>query len=447
MTLVPRSLRAQLTAAVAVLVMVVVALAGLAAVWRIDHRDREDVDRQLASRFERTREDLGKLISGGLQQAADDYGGLQPGSEAVVRLVSGGQVIAERGDMSALPLPAADGLSTITASGGPWRSLVGPADPAGSSGDRVQVAQSLEPIEERLADNARITAIIAVLGALVAALGAWATTTLIVQPLHRLHAGARDIQPGDPGRLPHAHRPREVADLSASLNRMLDRLQTSMHATRRFTADAGHELRTPLTSLGMDLETLIRHPDLSATDRADALGAMAVEHRRIVVLLDGLQALARGDTGALPEHTHVDVPDLVAEAVARAAHRYPEVAFHLDPPAPATVAGWQPGLMLAVGNLLDNAALHGRPAGTVTVTISRDGDHVRIGVADDGPGIAAGQREAMKERFTRGDRPRSGGSGLGLALVGQQAELHGGSLELGGSPAGGLLAELVLPVS
>ena len=447
MTLVPRSLRAQLTVAVAVLVMVVVALAGLAAVWRIDHRDREDVDRQLAARIDKVRSDIGKLVSGGRQQTGDDYGGLLAGSQSVVRLISGDQVIAERGDNPALPLPTADGLSTVTASGEPWRSLVAPADPATPTGDRVQVAQSLHPIEERLADNARITAVIAVLGALVAALGVWAITTLIVRPLRRLHTGARDIQPGDPGRLPADHRPREVADLAASLNRMLDRLQTSMHATRRFTADAGHELRTPLTSIGMDLETLIRHPELPDADRTEALAAMAVEHRRIVALLDGLQALTRGDTGALPEHTAVDVPELVAEAVGRAAQRHPEVDFRIVPPFPVVVGGWHAGLLLAVGNLLDNAALHGRPAGTVTVTVDRDGDHVRIGVADDGPGIPAERREAMKQRFTRGDRPRASGSGLGLALVGQQAELHSGSLELGDAPAGGLLAELVLPVS
>lgn len=440
MTLVPRSLRAQLTAAVAVLVMVVVALAGLAAVWRIDHRDREDVDRQLNALIVKVRPDIGKLVSDG----RPDYGDLVSGSsQPVVRLLSGDQVISERGNTAGLPLPTADGLSTVTVSGEPWRSLVAPAGPS----LRIQVAQSMQPIEERLADNTRIATIIAVLGALIAAAGVWAVTTLIVRPLHRLHIGARDIQPGDPGRLPDAQRPREVADLSASLNRMLDRLQTSMHATRRFTADAGHELRTPLTSLGVDLETLARHPDLPATDRADALAAMAVEHQRIVALLDGLQALARGDTGTLPEHTAVDLPDLVAEAVARAARRHPEVSFRLVPPEPAIIDGWQPGLFLAVSNLLDNAALHGRAAGTVTVTISRDGGDVRIGVADDGPGIPEGQREAMKERFTRGDRPRSGGSGLGLALVDQQAELHGGVLELGDAAGGGLLAVLVLPAS
>jgi signal transduction histidine kinase len=376
-----------------------------------------DLDRQLSSQLDKVRSDIGKLGSGGRQQTGDDYGGLLSDSQSVVRVISGGQVIAERGDSTTLPLPTADGLSTVTASGEPWRSLVEPADPDAPAGDRVQVAQSLQPIDERLADNARITAVIAVLGALVAALGAWAITTLIVRPLRRLHTGARDIQPGDPGRLPVTRRPREVADLSAGLNRMLDRLQTSMHATRRFTADAGHELRTPLTSLGMDLETLIRHPDLPATDRDDALAAMVVEHRRIVALLDGLQALARGDTGTLPEHSTVDLPDLVSDAVARAAHRHPEIAFSIVSSAPGTVDGWQAGLLLAVGNLLDNAALHGRPSGTVTVTVDRSGDQLRIGVADDGPGIPAGQREEMKQRFTRGDRPRSGGSGGLLAVL------------------------------
>jgi two-component system sensor histidine kinase PrrB len=109
------------------------------------------------------------------------------------------------------------------------------------------------------------------------------------------------------------------------------------------------------------------------------------------------------------------------------------------------VHGWPVGLRLAVDNLLDNAALHGRPEGTVDVQLTHDTDTVRITVGDDGPGIPADRRQAMKDRFTRGARTRSPGSGLGLALVDQQAHLHHGTLHLGAAPAGGLEATLSLP--
>ncbi|WSW12489.1 HAMP domain-containing histidine kinase [Streptomyces phaeochromogenes] len=226
---------------------------------------------------------------------------------------------------------------------------------------------------------------------------------------------------------------------------MLDQLRTSMEATRRFTADAGHELRTPLTTLGMTLETLQRNPDLPEAQRTLALEAMSTEHRRITTLLTGFQALARGDAHALPGRTPVDLTALLTEAVQHAARRHPAVTYRLEPTAPVTVQGWQAGLRLAVDNLLDNAALHGRTDGHVDIRLSEHGTTVRITVGDDGPGIPPDQRQAMKERFTRGSRTHAPGSGLGLALVEQQAQLHHGTLHLGEGPGGGLRAVVSLP--
>lgn len=218
-----------------------------------------------------------------------------------------------------------------------------------------------------------IAIVVAVIATAVAAVGVWMIAGLVLAPLQRLRAGARRILPGEVDqRLPDVRRPREVADLSSTLNVMLERLQASMHATRRFTVDAGHELRTPLTSLGMDLETLRRHPDLPAGDRRRALDAMAVEHHRIVALLDGLQALARGDAGGLPAPGPVDVAEVVDEAVAHARHRHPDVTYLFTRPRePVVVAGWLTGLRLAVDNLLDNAARHGRPHGVIEVSVRR----------------------------------------------------------------------------
>ncbi|MFG2344711.1 sensor histidine kinase [Streptomyces phaeochromogenes] len=252
------------------------------------------------------------------------------------------------------------------------------------------------------------------------------------------------FSPGEPA-LPAVDRPREVADLSHALNAMLDQLRTSMEATRRFTADAGHELRTPLTTLGMTLETLQRNPDLPEAQRTLALEAMRTEHRRITTLLTGLQSLARGDAHALPGLTPVDLTALLTEAVQHAARRHPAVTYRLEPAAPVTVQGWQAGLRLAVDNVLDNAALHGRADGHVDIRLSQHGTTVRITVGDDGPGIPPDQRQAMKERFTRGSRTHAPGSGLGLALVEQQAQLHHGTLHLGSGPGGGLQAVVSLP--
>ncbi|MET7399331.1 HAMP domain-containing sensor histidine kinase [Dactylosporangium sp. NPDC005572] len=455
----PRSVQSQVAVSVGALVMLVVALAGLTIALRIDHRDRTDVDRQLTARAAKVQQDAAKLVldgtdtTGGVAHTNDDYGGLLAGSQSLVRLIADGRVIATRGDQppATIPLPSRDGFATIDVDGQPWRSLVQPL--TDGSGARLQVLQSLEPVEERLADGQRIVVAVAVAATIAAAAGVWAISGVVLAPLRRLRTGALRIRPTDlEQRLPVATRPQEVADLSATLNRMLERLQASMLATRRFTADAGHELRTPLTSLGIDLETLLRNPDLPAATRQETLAAMTAEHHRIVTLLEGLQTLARGDAEALPARTSIDITDLVADAVDRARRKHPAVRYrHTEPVRPVVIDGWRTGLTLAVDNLLDNAALHGRADGTVDVRVTTDAPDpaagVRITVADDGPGIPAEQHEAMKRRFARGEQPRSDGSGLGLALIDQQAHLHGGTLQLGRAVGGGLVATLLLPAA
>ena len=449
MTVVPRSLRAQITASVALLVMVVVALTGLLIVVRIDHRDRADVDQQLSSRAEKVRQDADKLLSQG-DHADDDYGGLLAGSQSLVRLVVDGQIIAERGDQPtvALPVPSEDGYTTLHVGDQTWRSLTQPL--AGGSSERLQVLQDLAPIEDRLADNAQLVTLTAIAATLVAGSGVWLVARLVLQPLQRLRAGATRIRTAESGqRLPDETRPQEVADLSAALNGMLTQLQTSTQSTRRFTADAGHELRTPLTSLGINLETLQRNPQLPKEDRQQILTASLAEHGRITALLEGLQTLARGDAGALPARANIDLADLLNESIRHARHRHPQTTYRLtiDHMRPPYLDGWQTGLRSAIDNLLDNAALHGRPDGRVEVMLNRDGRQAFITITDDGPGIPAASREAMKERFARGPNPRSHGSGLGLALTQQQADLHRGTLTLTDALGSGLRAILALPLN
>jgi signal transduction histidine kinase len=442
-------LRTQVTLGAALVVMVVVGLAGLAIGLQIYHQNLTQVDEDLKARAAQVGNDANRLLAddhrGGPQNAPGDMN-LLAGTQTLLRLLSGNQVILARGQAPAakLPVPVRDGLSTVQVGDEQWRSLVQEI-----SGGRLQVLENLGPVQQRLHADEPLIASIAATATLLTALGVWVVTGIVVAPLRRLRAGALAIRPGRDvdQRLPRVRRPQEVAELSATLNGMLERLQGSMQATRRFTADAGHELRTPLTSLGMDLETLRRNPDLPADQRADTLAAMAVEHARIVSLLEGLQALARGDAGALPAAAASDIAELVDEAVVRARRHHPDVTFRVrnELPGGVLVGGWPDGLRRAVDNLLDNAALHGRPAGLVDVRLFVPADRfVGIAVGDDGPGIPAELRDVMKQRFARGPSPRGDGSGLCLALVEQQAVLHGGSLTLGDAAGGGLEATMTL---
>ena len=240
--------------------------------------------------------------------------------------------------------------------------------------------------------------------------------------------------------------PDEVRSLAGALNGMLARLAASTSALRRFAADAGHELRTPLTSLRANIDTLERNPDLPASERAALLRESRAEQDRIVHLIDGLTALARGEAADALPREDVELGDLVDAAVYGARRRHPSTRYELrEQGADGTVHGWPDGLRLVVDNLLDNAALHGRDGGRVDVDLAREDGRWLLRVADDGPGIAPDERERLLEPFARGAGANARGTGLGLAIVAQQVALHGGELRLGDSQLGGLAVEVRIP--
>jgi two-component system sensor histidine kinase PrrB len=114
------------------------------------------------------------------------------------------------------------------------------------------------------------------------------------------------------------------------------------------------------------------------------------------------------------------------------------------------VWGWAQGLRLLVDNLIANAATHGRRDGEpaeIVVGLESGTEGVVLSVADRGPGIPPSERGLVVDRFTRGGGARGEGSGLGLALVTQQARLHGGSVSIGDTPGGGTTVTVRLPSS
>jgi two-component system, OmpR family, sensor histidine kinase PrrB len=231
---------------------------------------------------------------------------------------------------------------------------------------------------------------------------------------------------------------------------MLARLEISSAATeraleaaRRFTADAGHELRTPLTSLRANVAAL-RHVARAGAERLDAAEQARVVSElerdlvRLTALLDGLQALARGDAN-VSEHAPVDLGDVADAALADARRRHPGIDFAFGGTHELIIDGDENGLRAALDNLLENAARHG--ARTVRVSL----EPTRLIIDDDGPGIDAGEREHVFERFARGRGASVPGSGLGLAVVAQQAQLHGGHAYAEASPLGG--ARVVIAIT
>jgi two-component system OmpR family sensor kinase len=259
---------------------------------------------------------------------------------------------------------------------------------------------------------------------------------------------------GDPSRRVAAAGRDEVADLGRTLNRMLARLEAvqgelagTLDAQRRFMADASHELRTPLTSLRGNLDILARNPGMPAGERTATLAELRAEAERMSRLVDGLLHLARGDAQVRhDERVPVDLADLAAgevERVRRAASGH-RIRLQL-PDRPVLVRARDDLLHRALGNLLDNALLHG--GRQVEVTVTADGDAALVRVRDDGPGIPAGELPHLFERFWRGPAARGrSGTGLGLAIAAAAARALGGEL-LAASRPGETTFTLRLPMA
>jgi two-component system sensor histidine kinase MprB len=230
---------------------------------------------------------------------------------------------------------------------------------------------------------------------------------------------------------------------------MLERLEASravvdqsVRAQRQLVADASHELRTPVTSLRTNIELLLAHDDLDPEERRRMLTDVVEQTEELSALVSDLIELGRGD---LPSDSAEDVrlDQIAAESVQRAERNFPHTRFE-QTLSPVLVEGMPDRLSRAVNNLLDNAARHSPPGGVVEVTVSGDALRVR----DHGPGVAEADMPYVFDRFYRGAGARgTTGSGLGLSIVRQVAQQHGGSVSVENVSDGGALFTLRLPVT
>ncbi|WP_041833891.1 ATP-binding protein [Actinoplanes sp. N902-109] len=281
----------------------------------------------------------------------------------------------------------------------------------------------------------------------VLALVSWRLLGAALKPVESLRAGAEEITGGArPGQLPVPDSSDEIHRLAVTLNGMLGRLEAARARQRSFVADAAHELRSPLTNMRTELEVAQILPD--TTDWPALAGDLLTDVERLSRLVDDLLLLARSDdatTRTLPAaSTEVELGQLLAEV----AGRYPGVDYE-RPAVPLRVTGDRDALARVVANLLDNAVRHA--SSSVRLAVAPAGAYGRITVTDDGPGIAAADRERVFDRFTRLDDARArdaGGSGLGLAIVRELVRRHRGTVTLSGTvPPPGLHVEVRIPAA
>ncbi len=447
-----RSLRGRLTLGVVAVLAVVLLVGGLSVSRYVKRTQIEAIDQTLQRTAILSRETTLTTLTGDLDPSPAARRKKQTEDErfSEVLRASGISLRAAlalfddvrlgqppRGDPS-----ARNGFRTLEQDGRRYRVYTTELEKGLSA--RLEIATRIERVERRQRALNRNLLLYGTLALLVGAAFTFFVANLVLRPLQRLRgvaasiAGSEDLD----RRIPTDDGASELRALAVSFDAMLRRLaqvsadrERALEATRRFAADAGHELRTPLTSVQANLSSLRRHPEIAVERRNGLLDDAMAEQHRLVSLLDGLQALARADAASV-EHTHVDLAELLDQTLESARARHPDTTFDaLLPEDPVEVEGWGPGLRLVLDNLVGNAAKHGRPGGTVRVTLSERAGGADLMVEDDGSGIPEADRERIFEPFQRVDGTTVQGSGLGLALVAQQVRHHGADLHLDESVA------------
>jgi two-component system sensor histidine kinase PrrB len=278
----------------------------------------------------------------------------------------------------------------------------------------------------------------------------WVIAVIMVNPFRLLAQQARAINAlSNPDEV-QVRGVWEAVEISEAVEGMLARIgdeqqrtRAALESARDFAAVASHELRTPLTAMRTNLEVLSTM-NLADQQRDEVIGDVMRTQIRIEETLMALERLAQGQLTTVDDFVPVDVTELLDRAAHDATHNYPGLEVSLASSTTVLMLGLPAGLRLVIDNAIANAVKHGS-ATRVQLSVVSSGDGVEIAVDDDGSGVPEEERIAVFERFHRGTTASRSGSGLGLALVAQQAELHGGTAALEVSPMGGTRMMLRLP--
>ncbi|KQP95973.1 MULTISPECIES: HAMP domain-containing sensor histidine kinase [unclassified Rathayibacter] len=314
-----------------------------------------------------------------------------------------------------------------------------------SDGTELTLTSDASSVGSTLASLNAILLVSSAAFLLLAAIALTAVVRATLQPLERMTTVAREIAHGDRGRRLRPSRPgTELGRTAAAFDEMLDDLEqaerTAVAAERRmraFVSDAAHELRTPVAGIQAAADALVR-ADGSEEDRERLSVHVVRESLRAGRLIQDMLLMARLDEGLAVEPRALDVIPVAEAAIERQLLHRPELVVALHPPAEAPHALADPDrLGQILGNLLENAARFARSR--VDVTLSSTPGTVVLTVDDDGPGVAAPDRERVFDRLVRLDDARNradGGSGLGLPIARGLARALGGDLVCLEGPAG-----------
>ena len=255
------------------------------------------------------------------------------------------------------------------------------------------------------------------------------------RPLEKILSAADSISDGEDlsARVGLRRGPKEMRRLSQAFDRMFTRLERSFHAERQFASDASHELRTPITVILAECDRA-RRKDKTAEDFLSSIDLIDAQAQRMSQLVQQLLGLTRMQHGT--DRYPMKTADLSAFVQAAAEEFVPArdrgITLETDI-QPGVEAVFNPSLMSRViQNLLQNAYKYGKENGHIRLSLKKEADKAVLRVEDDGIGIAPENLDKVWQRFWQADASRGddGGSGLGLAMVKEIAQFHGGSVRV-----------------
>ena len=292
--------------------------------------------------------------------------------------------------------------------------------------------------------NWYITAVVTVLSGILA----YFVSGHALKPLHSFASQVERVQMNnladmriDEDALP------EFKQLSQSFNQMLERLNDAFAAQRQFTGNAAHELRTPLALLQAQLELFsAEHPDMQP-ETAEFLSLLREQTERLTRLTKTL--LEMSNLRQVARNERIRLAPMIEEIFADLAPLSDKCGVTLTAEGDGIMTGSDALIYRLIFNLTENAVKYNRPGGSVRVSVAQEPEKLLIRVFDNGCGIPEEYQQSIFQPFFRVDKSRSreyGGAGLGLSLVWEIADIHGGSVRVEESSKNGTVIAAEFPI-
>jgi len=283
---------------------------------------------------------------------------------------------------------------------------------------------------------------------LLASVGSYRIIKKAFEPLDRITGTAEAINEAKDlsGRIGLPPGNDEFSRLAADFDHMFERLEISFEAEKQFTADASHELRTPVSVIKGACEYAEKY-DETAEEHRETIAMIHRQADKMTGLITQLLTMMRMEQGTEKMvFETMEAGELVSE-ICREGNWDPS-RIEIKAESPVYISGDRGLIANLMTNLIDNAFKYGKADGVIEVSVRSCGDEALLAVKDEGPGIPAEHRDKIWKRFYQADPSRSSaeGAGLGLAIVRQIAQLHGGRMTLESEEGKGSLFTLHVPL-